>query len=54
MESKKVCDLSNKELLEEIDILDIQIDAQSKILSSFRFKKNECIEELKKRLKEGE
>jgi len=54
MESKKVCDLSNQELLEEIDILDIQIDAQSKIMANFRLKKNECIEELKKRLKEGE
>ncbi len=55
MESRKVCDLSNKELLAEIEILDIQLDAQSKIMSSYRLKKNECIEELKKRFnKEAE
>ncbi len=54
MESIKVSDLSNQELLDEIAILDIQIDAQSKIMSNYRFKKNECIEELKKRISKEE
>ena len=53
MESKKVCDLTNSELLDEIETLDIQLDAQSKIMSNYRLKKNECIEELKKRFKEA-
>ena len=34
MESRKVCDLTNRELLDEIEILEIQLDAQSKIMSN--------------------
>ena len=52
--SRTVKDLSNSELIHEIDILDTQIDAQSKIMSAFRGKRKECINELIIRMKGDE
>lgn len=52
MESRKVSDLSNEELLKEIEDIDIQITSQYKIISHQKAVKNEFIEELKNRLRE--
>lgn len=48
-ENKKVADLTDKELLENYEKIDLRIDAEYKILNSLKATKNEHLDEIIKR-----
>ena len=47
-ESKKVADLSDKELLENFEDIDVRIDAEYRILSVLKASRNEHLQEIYK------
>lgn len=51
---EKIEDLNNKRLLEELDEVEERITSEYKILSTYKSRKREIEEEMKKRLKERE
>ena len=48
-ESKKVVDLSDKELLNNLENIDVRIDAEYRILSVLKASRNEHLQEILKR-----
>lgn len=51
IESRKVPDLNNDELVEELNYFEERIENAKDILKNYNFKKHEIINEMKKRLK---